>query len=381
MKKTAILRDESFVAVAGCFSLFGVVIGTWATHIPFAKARLDASASSIGLALLCMALGGVLTMPIMGWLINRLGSSTTCKLACSLALVLMPFPFFMHNIELFSLSLLVLGGTLGALDVAMNAQGLLVEQKLGRPVMSIFHGVYGYAALVSSLLSAVLIIFLSEPLRAILSAFIGISCFAIIQRGFLAPGLDRNKAAQSFVLPSRKTIGLGLLCALALMIENSVIEWFGIFLLTERLAAPQLSFIAFAIFTGSFATSRLFADRGRAAIGSARFVFICALCTGLSLAAAVTVTTLPLCIFFLALTGICLGPIAPIFFVGGGRVEPKNPGAGISTVTTLGYLGTTAGPPIVGFIADGSTVGWALTGVAASMLLIATFSRAAAAAD
>src|SRR6185436_7878195 len=82
-----------------------------------------------------------------------------------------------------------------------------------------------------------------------------------------------------------------------------------------------------------------------------------------------------------AIAGLGIGNITPILFAGGGRLEPSAPGRGIAAVTTLGYLGFLAGPPLIGFAAQltSLSIGLGLTAVAA--LVIAAAARAAGAAD
>ena len=73
--------------------------------------------------------------------------------------------------------------------------------------------------------------------------------------------------------------------------------------------------------------------------------------------------------------------IAPVLFAGGGRLEPDAPGRGIAAVTTLGYTGFLAGPPLIGFTAEltGLPLALGLTVIAA--LIIAVTARAVRAAD
>lgn len=369
------------VAVSVYFAVFGLIFGTWITHIPLAKTRLQAGVSEFGLALLCMALGGVLAMPTISWFINRFGSAMTCFASCALALVFLMLPILAEDLLTFSIGLFLLGAALGSLDVGMNAHGLIVETQLKRPVMSAFHGMYGVAALASAGLAALLITRISEPTRAVLSIVIGFVVILAAQNSMLPASTDQRKAASTFALPTSRTVWLGLLCLLAMMIESAAVDWAGIFLRDERGAPTQFTSLVFAAFAGCLAVSRLLADQFRSKWGSVVLVLGCAIFTAVALFAAVSVASPVLALVLFGLTGFFIGPIAPLFFAGGGRAEPRNPGGGISAVTTFGYLGSVCGPPIVGFIADASSLGWSLAIMAALSLVIAAFARLAAVAD
>jgi len=78
---------------------------------------------------------------------------------------------------------------------------------------------------------------------------------------------------------------------------------------------------------------------------------------------------------------IGIGNAAPILFAGGGRLEPDAPGRGIAAVTTLGYAGFLAGPPLIGFVAELTGLTAALGLVVLASLVIAASARAAGAAD
>jgi hypothetical protein len=61
-----------------------------------------------------------------------------------------------------------------------------------------------------------------------------------------------------------------------------------------------------------------------------------------------------------AATGAGFSVIIPLVFGGGGRVESVSPGAGIATVTGIGYIGFIVGPPAIGFASQVFTLRYAL---------------------
>ena len=79
--------------------------------------------------------------------------------------------------------------------------------------------------------------------------------------------------------------------------------------------------------------------------------------------------------------GIGIGNIAPVLFAGGGRLEPDAPGRGIAAVTTLGYAGFLAGPPLIGFTAQVTSLGEAFWLIVIACLIIAVFGSRVRAAD
>jgi predicted MFS family arabinose efflux permease len=81
-------------ATFGVFFLNGAMIGTWVGQIPFVQERLDVSKSTIGLALLCMAGGAMIAMPLTGQVLDRRSSATVTRVAALVYLPLLALPVF-----------------------------------------------------------------------------------------------------------------------------------------------------------------------------------------------------------------------------------------------------------------------------------------------
>jgi MFS family permease len=369
------------LGVSGYFAVFGLCSGTWASHIPFAKSELQAGATAFGLALLCMGLGAIVSMPTVSWFINRYGSASVCRATAIGMLLSLLLPFAAPSVVFLGFGLLIFGGFSGALDVAANAHGLIVEKRLGKPVISAFHGLWGAAALIGAASATVLIAHVSELVRAIAICMFCFAALAPIHALMLPAKEDQGKSSAAFALPTRSTVWLGLLALLAMMNEGAVADWAGIYLRDERGTSPQVTTLAFVAFAGCLALSRMIADRARAKWGAAMVTGVCAASAALSLTLAIVTPIVPIALVFFGLVGFFIGPLAPIFYAGGGRVDRENPGRGIGAVVTLGYLGNVIGPPIVGFIADATNLAWSLGLMAVCAAAIALCCRLAAAAD
>src|SRR4029079_10737456 len=129
-------------AVAAIFLLNGVVIGTWAAQIPLVEERLKISHSTLGMALLTMALGSLAAMPLTGPLIARFASALVTRIATPVLFVAFPLALLAPSLGLFLPAALLFGAVNGVMDVAVNAHGVTVERRYGRPVMSSFHGMW-----------------------------------------------------------------------------------------------------------------------------------------------------------------------------------------------------------------------------------------------
>jgi MFS family permease len=368
-------------AIALTFLVHGFVVGSWIPHIPLAKERLAVGTGIFGLALLVIAFGAIISMPLSGILINRFGSArvtTITGIALCFSFILPPM---MPNLWSFLPAALIFGAMIGSMDVAMNAHGIAVEKALRRATMSLLHAGFSIGAMTGSLLGALALRLIGDVGHVSLSFALALVFFVPATRFFLPGDSDKGLAGEGFVWPTRATIGLGLLCFLGLMAEGAVVDWSGLMLLQRFPLDASTAALGFASFAFGMSLSRLLGDWLRMKFGAVTMVRWSALLMAAGLTAALVIPSVPVAIVALGFAGIGIGNAAPILFAGGGRLEPDSPGRGIAAVTTLGYAGFLAGPPLIGFVAELTGLPLALGLVVLATLVIAAFSRAAGAAD
>ena len=363
------------------FLLHGFMLGGWVTQIPLAKDRLETGLGWFGVALLSFAAGAVVAMPLAGAMINRIGSASVI-LMCGLSFALMLFaPAFAPNLPLFMVGGALLGASVGSMDVAMNAHGLAVERMLKRPVVSGFHGAFSVGAAIGTIGGAWLLREVGPSTQLMIISGVSALGLLISSRYFLSADVDKGLSGAHFAWPSRVTIGLGMLCFLGLMIEGSVADW-GALMIKGRFAVDAATAAqAFGFYQTGMAVSRFTGDYLRKRFGSVRMVGVSAVMTALGTAAALVAPNVPLTLAVLVIAGLGIGNVVPVLFVVGGRLEPDAPGRGIAAVTSIGYAGFLAGPPLIGILAQFTSLPFALWLTVAAALIIAAFARMVKVAD
>src|SRR6185503_20982876 len=129
-------------AVAAAFLIHATVSGTWAPRLPAIKESLGLSDGELGTALVGLAIGLVIGTRVAGAPIDRFGSRPFMRAGFPLLAGTLLLPALANAAPALFAALLVLGIASGALDVAMNAQGIEVERLLGRPILSGLHGLW-----------------------------------------------------------------------------------------------------------------------------------------------------------------------------------------------------------------------------------------------
>ena len=368
-------------ATFSLFLLHGTMVGSWAPHIPLAKERLDVGPAVFGLALLAIAAGAVTAMPLTGAMINRYGSSRVALVTGVLFCLAFTGPVVSPSLLPFVIMGYLLGAFIGSMDVAMNAHGIAVERALKRPIMSMLHGGFSIGGMIGAFLGAWALKYVDEFTHIALA---GVACLVLllVSVQFLLPRtIDKGLSDTHFGWPTKATIGLGFLCFLALMAEGSVLDWSAIYFTAEYKVDAGTAGLAYAFFSGGMAASRFTGDWLRLKFGAVHMVVASALLTAVSIALAVSVSSFLTAVIAFTFAGIGIGNIAPLLFAGGGRLEPEAPGRGIAAVTTLGYAGFLAGPPLIGFAAQLTSLGQAFWLIVIASLVIAVFGRRVRAAD
>ncbi|MVN89440.1 MFS transporter [Deinococcus sp. HMF7620] len=365
-------------AVSAIFMVNGALFATWGVNIPGVRDALNLSAAQIGTALLAVGLGSICTMPFTGGWTARYGShrvTWVVTVACMLSLLL---PFVAPNLFALVAALALLGALNGCMDVAMNAQGVTVEQRLARPIMSRLHAYFSLGGLLGAGLGTLLVG--RVPLTTHAGLVVGVTALVGLVAGrFLLPDQTQAPAPQSAQAPRRVPLSaaaalLGVLCFLGMLAEGANYDWAALYFRDVLSVPGGQSGVGYAAFVAAMTLGRWFGDRARTRLGDERTVRGGALLTAAGLALALLAREPLLATVGFALSGLGLSNVVPVMYGVAGHALA---GRGIAQVATLGYGGFLLGPPAIGFIAEevglGAALGLALAGAA----LIAVLGGAA----
>jgi MFS family permease len=364
------------VATAALFFANGCGLGSWLPHIPDVKIWHGLSDGVLGLALLAIAGGAVASLPIAGALTARYGSRPTARAAALLFCAVLPLPLLAPDFPLLLAAFALLGIGIGALDVSMNAHAVLIEERYGRPIMSSFHGLFSLGGLVGAALaaSAMTLGLPPAPHLAVSAALLGGAVLAAWPA--LLPTAPAPAGGPLFVLPHGRLAALGAIALVAFMAEGAMGDWSAIYIRMDLGATPATAAWGFAAFSLTMAIGRLTGDRLVARCTPAGVVVAGALIGAITLGAALLAGHPAAAVLGFAGMGLGLANVAPIVFSAAGRLPDLAPGIGIAAVSTAGYCGFLAGPPLIGLVAEASGLPVALGLVAGAVCLMTLGSAA-----
>lgn len=375
------IGPAQYLSTRFAFLITGLAMSAWAPLIPFAKARLVIGESTLGLLILCFGIGSLMAMPVTGPLVNRYG----CRRVITSSLLLMCISLVClavsPGIPGMALNLLVFGMMLGATDVAMNMQAVVVEKASGRAMMSGFHGFYSLGGIFGAVIMSALMWLGLSPFHALLC----LASVLLLMLAYAAKDLlpaDRNENTRGerepfFVVPRGKVLLIGSLCFVAFLAEGAVLDWSAVFLSTLRGIDPVYAGLGFACFSVAMTIGRFTGDKIVNALGSTRVVLWGGLFAASGFLLVILVPYSPAAFIGFTLVGVGASNIVPVLFTAAGNQTSMPMGLAIAAVVSMGYAGLLAGPAVIGFIAELSSLSVSFGLVALGLLALAGAARRA----
>ncbi|MEV6962151.1 MFS transporter [Streptomyces sp. NPDC051207] len=344
-------------AVAAVFAAHGAVAGSFATRVPWIQDHAGVSAGQLGLALAFPALGASVAMPLAGAVSHRFGARNALRGLMALWTLSLVLPSLAPNLLTLCLALFTFGATAGMADVAMNALGVEVENRLDRSIMSGLHGMWSAGALAGSAAGTLAAHLGSDArLHHLLASgvltVLGVSACAWVLD--LQPAED-EAAPPRFALPPKSAVLIGAVGFCAVFAEGASLDWSAVYLRDRLEASPGLAAACTTGFTLTMAVARIAGDRIVDRFGAVRTVRsggVLAVLGGLL----IVLSGHPAAAMAgFALMGLGIAVVVPLCFAAAGRSGPS-PSQAIAGVATITYTSGLVAPGAIGGLAEATSL-------------------------
>ncbi|MFC4327291.1 MFS transporter [Streptomyces andamanensis] len=344
-------------AVAAVFAVHGSVTGSFATRVPWIQDHASVSAGQLGLALAFPALGASLAMPLAGGISHRFGARTALRGLLALWTLSLVLPALAPNLPVLCLALFVYGASSGMADVAMNALGVEVENRLGRSIMSGLHGMWSAGALIGSA-AGTLAAHLGTDARlhhvlaaGVLTVLGLVACTWVLD---LQPAEDEEPPPR-FALPPRSALLIGAVGFCAVFAEGASLDWSAVYLRHQLETSAGLAAACTTGFTLTMAIARIAGDRVVDRYGSVRTVRAGGLMAVVGGLLVVLAGHPAVAMGGFALMGLGIAVVVPLCFAAAGRSGP-NPSQAIAGVATITYTSGLVAPSAIGGLAQATSL-------------------------
>lgn len=359
------------IAITTFFALDGFVFAGWVVRIPAVKEQTGASAGALGLALLGVSAGAVVTMVFTGRLCRRYGSRQV-TLACAVLLCIsVVLPPLTHSPAALAAVLLVFGMAYGGINVAMNSAAVDLVAALRRPVMPGFHAAFSLGGMLGAGLGGLVAAHLSPARHLLALALVGLLVTALAGPALLRydmpappdrPRSDDRGAPRRLAGRTRGLVAVfGLIALCTAYGEGALADWGALHLEQDLEAHPGIAAAGYSCFALAMTVGRLSGTALLERLGRTRTLVAGGTTAALGMLLGSLAPSVWLALLGFAVTGLGLANIFPVAIERAGALAGAG---GIAVASTLGYGGMLLGPPAIGFMADWYSLPTALTSVA-----------------
>ncbi|MCQ1580689.1 MFS transporter [Streptomyces parvus] len=348
---------QARIAVAAVFTVHGAVTGSFATRVPWIQDHAGVSAGQLGLALAFPAIGASIAMPLAGRISHRFGARTALRGLLTLWTLALILPALAPNLLTLCAALFVYGATAGMSDVAMNALGVEVENRLDKSIMSGLHGMWSVGALIGSAAGTVAAHTATDARTHHLVAALVLTALGLIAcRDVLdIQSSPDEEPPPRFTLPPKSALIIGAVGFCAVFAEGASLDWSAVYLRDVLDSSDGLAAASTTAFALMMAVARIAGDRIVDRFGAVRTVR-----TGgvMATAGGLLVVFSPspaaaMCGF--GLLGLGVAVVVPLAFAAAGRSGP-NPSQAIAGVATITYTSGLIAPSAIGSLAEATSL-------------------------
>lgn len=350
-----ILSDPRYFAPAWVFASLNILFGTWAIYIPTVKENLEMDKSQLGIAIFFLSLGVFTIFPVAAKIINKIGVGKATWYGVVLICVSGVLPLLATNYYTLMAALFFFGATHGFTDIAMNTLVTELEKEDKQNFMSAAHGFFSLGGVLAGLGSFLILLIGNPVLHMLLAVAIVLVINLSLYKNYyciIAAPVEKEPFSLKLFKP---LLVIGIVSFIVMGGEGAIIDWSGLYLKEISLAPEALWGLGFLAFSITMTIGRFLGDSISQRIGSVKIVALGSVVAIFGYLAVLSTQTY-VAIFGFALIGSGFSVIIPELFRIGGNVKGIESSQGIAFIAGTGYSGFLMAPPILGFLADSSSL-------------------------
>jgi MFS family permease len=348
------------IAVSILYFIQGIVFASWASRIPDVQHKLNLGDGALGGVLFALPVGQFTAMMLSGYLVNRFGSKTTVTIGAFLypaGLLLLGTVSELWQL----LGALFLFGIFGNLsNISVNTQAVGVERLYRRSIMASFHGLWSLAGFAGGVIASIMVSANVSTFWHFAAVFMLSMILLLIAGRNVLPRDSRPEIAptekKKFTKPDSFIITLGLIAFACMICEGTMFDWTGIYFEKVVGAPKDLIRLGYVAFMSTMAGGRFISDAFVMRFGAKKILQFSGIVIVSGMLLSVLLPNIVFATIGFLLVGIGTSSVVPLVYSQAGRSRKIAPGIAMAMVSSIGFLGFLLGPPIIGFVAEVSSL-------------------------
>lgn len=369
-------RSKMRIANSVFFFVSGFGYSSWASRIPSIKHQLNLNEAQLGLVLLAMPIGLMLTMPLTAKMIKHFSSRLMMMIGAVAFCAVVCLPGFTAYMWQLMVVLFFVGSTRNILGLSMNAQAVGLQKLYDKSIMVTFHGIWSLAGFGGAATGYLMVLFNIAPSYHLLGVGIAMMILSFI---FYPTTYDyrppETPGKSVFSMPDKHLLKFALISFASMACENTLYDWSGVYFEKVVHATKSFAEAGFVVYMVTMTIGRFAGDRVVSAIGIKKVLNYSAILVLAGLLVAVFLPYTLTVYLGYGMIGVGVSCIVPLVFSMAGKSTSMNSSQALAAISTVGYLGFVIVPPIVGFIGQVTNLQVAffvVAGFAAMMIWMVT---------
>ena len=375
--KSSYLTRVRFATALFFFGM-GFCFATWASRIPDLKLSLGLSEANLGTILFALPAGQLLAMPLSGIVVAKYGSRKIAILG------LFVYAFFLTLLGLptqswqLGLGLFLFGFFGNFCNIAVNSQGVFTQQLFDKPITGSFHGSWSLAGFSGALLALLMLFLKLSPFQHFLIVLVIITLLIVANYTYLVkvkPQKIVEKEKSSFFnIQDKSLIWYGLISFCCMASEGIMFDWSGVYFKEIVKAPGALVILGYTSFMVTMAIGRFLSDVLVSKFGSRKVILTSGFVISTGLYSAVLLPYLIPCTLAFMLVGFGVSNVIPIVFNAAGNSKKVTTSIALTIVSSISFMGFLIGPPIIGYIAELTSLKYSFAFIGIFGILISSLS-------
>lgn len=353
------------IAVGAMFFMAGLCFASWASRIPSIQQTLHLSDAGLGGVLLAIPTGLMCSLPLTGWIITKIGSRKLLIIAIILyACFLVGLGAAQTPVELIA-CLWCFGFVGNAANIAVNTQAVAAERLYEKPIMASFHGIWSLAGFTGAGIGIFMIGRHIIPFHHFIVILVLIVIGVIVTSRQLNNDSGPVSKEEVVVLSIRDRLltmvpllKLGVIAFCSMICEGTMFDWSGVYFKKIVLAPESKTTLGYVAFMCTMAAGRFTTDRLITRFGVKPMLRLSGILITTGLLVAIIFPYIISATIGFLLVGFGVSSVVPTVYGLAGRSKTMSPGIALAAVSSISFFGFLLGPPVIGFIAQASSLQW-----------------------